>query len=139
MDDDITIRQLLEDSRVIAVVGLSRDPAKTSRSVTAYMISKGYRIIPINPLAESLMGETAYPSLAELPPESARSIDIVDIFRPSQELPQIVDDALAHLPNLKAIWAQLGIYDQQAARAAERAGVTMIQNRCIRVEHARLG
>jgi predicted CoA-binding protein len=138
MNDDVAIRQVLGDSKLIAVVGLSRDPTKTSRSVTAYMMSKGYRIVPVNPLAESLMGEKVYPSLADLPQGLAETVDIVDIFRPSEDLPPIVEDALESLPNLKMIWAQLGIHNAEAAKAAEGAGIPMVQNRCIRVEHARL-
>ncbi len=125
-------------SKVIAVVGLSRDPYKTSRSVTSYMMSKGYRIIPINPLADSLMGQEVYPSLADVPPDVARTIDIVDIFRPSEDLPPIVEAAVANLPNVRVIWAQLGIHNDDAAKIAERAGVPMIQDRCIRVEYGRL-
>lgn len=138
MNDDRSIRRILIESKVIAVVGLSRDPAKTSRSVTKYMISKGYQIVPINPSAESLMGETAYPSLSDIPAKLAGMIDIVDIFRPSGDLPPIVEDAVAGLPNLKAIWAQLGIRNDVAASLAEQAGVPMIQDRCIRVEYGRL-
>jgi len=123
---------------VIAVVGLSRNPAKTSRSVTSYMMSKGYHIVPINPLADSLMGEDAYPSLADLPPDVAEIIDIVDIFRPSEALPPIVEAAVNNLPSLRVIWAQLGIRSEEAAKVAERAGVPMIQDRCIRVEYGRL-
>jgi hypothetical protein len=138
MKDDDAIRNVLQESKVIAVVGLSRDPTKTSRSVTSYMMSKGYQIVPINPLANSLMGEDAYPSLADLPPEKAEIIDIVDIFRPSEALPPIVEAAVDNLPNLRVVWAQLGIRSEEAARLADRAGVPMIQDRCIRVEHGRL-
>jgi len=138
MEDDVEIRNILRDSKVIAVVGLSRDRAKTSRSVTSYMMSKGYQIVPINPLADSLMGEKAYPSLADLPPDVAEIIDIVDIFRPSEALPPIVEAAVNNLPSLRVIWAQLGIRSEEAAKVAERAGVPMIQDRCIRVEYGRL-
>lgn len=138
MNDDNAIRKLLEESKVIAVVGLSRDPTKTSRSVTSYLMSQGYRIIPINPRAESLMGQTAYSSLANLPPEQAEAIDIVNIFRPSVDLPPIVEAAVANLPNVKVIWAQLGIHNDEAGKIAERARVPMVQDRCIRVEHGRL-
>jgi predicted CoA-binding protein len=136
--DDALIRKVLRESRVIAVVGLSRDPSKTSRSVTSYMMGQGYQIVPINPTAETLLDQPSYPTLADLPQEVAQSVDIVDIFRPSDDLPPIVDQALTHLPNLRAIWAQLGIRNDRAAEMAERAGMTMIQDRCIRVEFARL-
>jgi predicted CoA-binding protein len=102
------------------------------------MMSKGYHIVPINPLADSLMGEDAYPSLADLPPDVAEIIDIVDIFRPSEALPPIVEAAVNNLPSLRVIWAQLGIRSEEAAKVAERAGVPMIQDRCIRVEYGRL-
>lgn len=138
MDEDKNIRSVLVESNVIAVVGLSRDPGKTSRSVTSYMMSKGYQIVPINPLADNLMGEQTYPTLADIPIDKAATIDIVNIFRPSEDLPPIVEAAVANLPNLKAIWAQLGIHNDAAAEVAELAGVPMIQNRCIRVEYGRL-
>lgn len=138
MNDDDAVREVLRQSKVMAVVGLSRDPAKTSRSVTSYMMSKGYKIVPINPHAHTLLGEEAYPTLADLPPDKAAIIDIVDIFRPSEALPPIVEAAVANLPNLRIIWAQLGIRNEEAARVAERAGVPMIQDRCIRVEYGRL-
>ncbi len=136
--DDTAIRQILEQSRVIAVVGLSRDPSKTSRTVTEYMQSKGYTIVPINPHSDTIMDLPAYPSLEALPQEIAASIDLVDIFRPSADLQAVVDESLAWLPKLKGIWAQLGIADSRAGDTARAAGVPMVQNRCIRVEYARL-
>lgn len=135
---DTAIRRILEQSRVIAVVGLSRDPSKTSRTVTEYMQSKGYTIVPINPHSDTIMGLPAYPSLEVLPQEIAASIDLVDVFRPSADLQAVVDESLAWLPKLKAIWAQLGIADSGAGDMARAAGVPMVQNRCIRVEYARL-
>ncbi len=135
---EISIKQILDAAKVIAVVGLSRDPSKTSRRVTAYIESQGYEIIPINPTADEIMGRKAYPSLSALPEAIAARVDMVNIFRPSHDLPAVVDDALASIPNLKSIWAQLGIAHDDAQEAARRAGIDMVQDRCIMVEHRAL-
>ena len=132
------IPQILEEVSVIAVVGLSTQPYKEAHRVPAYMQAQGYRVIPVNPHADEILGEEVYRSLGDIPEPLAEKIDMVNIFRPSDEVAGVVDQALEHLPNLKAIWAQLGIYDAGAGEIAEAAGLTMIQNRCILVEHASL-
>lgn len=131
------IAELLRTARTIAVVGLSRHAWKDSHRVAAYLQRQGYRIVPIHPQAESLLGERVYPSLLDLPPDLAAEVDIVDVFRPSEEVPAIVDQALAALPNLKALWLQLGIRHEAAAARARQAGVTVVQDRCLLVEHMR--
>ena len=132
------IRDLLAASEIIAVVGLSRHPLKPSRTVPEYLKEHGYRIIPINPHVDELMGEKAYASLQDIPEELAAQIDLVDIFRPSKDLPEVVREALESIPNVKGIWAQLGIVNEEAADTARRAGVMMVQDRCIRTDHRML-
>jgi len=131
--------ELLLGSRTIAVVGLSKDPSKESYSVSQYLMEEGYRIIPVNPTASEIMGERAYPSLLEIPAEEARRIEIVDIFRPSEQVPPIVEQAIqlrkADGANPKMIWMQLGIENPAAAEVARMAGIAVVQNLCLRTEH----
>lgn len=134
--------ELLLGSRTIAVVGLSRDPSKESYSVSQYLKEEGYKIIPVNPTASEILGERAYPSLLEIPAEEARRIEIVDIFRPSDQVPPIVEQAIqlrkAGGTNPKMIWMQLGIENPAAAEVARRAGIAVVQNLCVRTEHRRV-
>jgi uncharacterized protein len=134
--------ELLLGSRTIAVVGLSKNPSKESYSVSQYLKEQGYRIIPINPTASEILGEKAYPSLIEIPAEEAGRIEVVDIFRPSEQVPPIVEEAIrlrrADGANPKMIWMQLGIENQAAADLARRAGMAVVQNLCVRTEHRRL-
>ncbi len=134
--------ELLLGSRTIAVVGLSKDPSKESYSVSQYLMEEGYRIIPVNPTASEIMGERAYPSLLEIPAEEARRIEIVDIFRPSEQVPPIVEQAIqlrkADGANPKMIWMQLGIENPAAAEVARMAGIAVVQNLCLRTEHRRV-
>lgn len=137
LDRDFVDR-VLRASHTIAVVGLSRNPAKASYGVAHYMRRHGYRILPINPFADEILDETCYPTLGDVPPSLAAEIDIVDIFRPSKDLPEVVQDVLDHVPGVALIWAQLGISNEQAAEKARAAGVPMVQDICIKVEHGRL-
>jgi len=130
--DDETLRTILEKYRVVAVVGCSRDPRKDAHTVPKYLQENGYRVIPVNPFAEELLGERAYPNLKEIP----ERIEIVNIFRPSEEVERVVDDALA--TEAKVIWMQLGIENARAAEKAEKAGLQVVMNRCIMIEHSRL-
>jgi predicted CoA-binding protein len=131
MNDD-GLRELLKAARTIAVVGLSNDPAKASHGVARYLKERGYRILPVNPGAQEVLGEKAYPDLSALP----EPVDIVDIFRPSAAVPPIVDDAIRI--GAKAVWMQEGIAHEEAARQAETAGLIVVQNRCLMKEHFRL-
>jgi predicted CoA-binding protein len=131
MNDD-GLRELLKAARTIAVVGLSNDPAKASHGVARYLKERGYRILPVNPGAQEVLGEKAYPDLSALP----EPVDIVDIFRPSAAVPPIVEDAIRI--GAKAVWMQEGIAHEQAARQAETAGLIVVQNRCLMKEHFRL-
>lgn len=126
------IAGVLETSRTIAVVGCSTDPSKDAHSVPAYMQAAGYRIIPVNPRADEILGEKAYPSLSDVPDD----YDIVNLFRPSDQVGPFVDEAI-HAGKAKVIWMQLGIRNEAAAAKARAAGMTVVQDRCLRVEHRR--
>ena len=134
-------QDLLMTSKTIAIVGLSKDPSKDSYSVAEYLKSRGYRIIPVNPTATEILDEKAYPSLLDIPEDLARRIDIVDIFRRSDQVPQVVDQAVSLRrksgTNPRAVWMQLGIKNPGAAAAAEKAGLAVTQNMCVAVEHRR--
>lgn len=121
------------EPRSLAVVGLSDNPAKPSHSVSAYMQSHGYRILPVNPAATEVLGERCYPSLADLPYKP----DVVNVFRLPKFIPAIVDEMIEL--GFPALWVQLGIVHQDAAERAEAAGLRVVMDRCILVEHRRLG
>ena len=130
MVDDTQIPAILSKARRIAVVGLSTNPEKDSYEVAAYLQQQGYEVIPVNPTASEILGEKSYPDLRSVPGE----IDVVDIFRPSKDVPPIVDQAIEKRAGV--IWMQLGITHPEAARKAEAAGLQVVMDRCIRVEHA---
>jgi len=130
--DDSEVRRILTTIRTIAVVGCSKDPAKDAHRVPKYMQMAGYRIIPVNPTADVILGEKAYPSLDAVPVP----YDAVDIFRPSVDVPPIVDQAIRG--PAKVIWMQLGIRHEDAAKKAQAAGKTVVQDRCMMRDHARL-
>lgn len=135
------IRQILTDYKTIAVVGLSKDPEKDSYHVSKYLKEYGYRIIPVNPTIDEVLGEKSYPSLLKIPVEIQEEIDIVDIFRRTEDVPQIVEQAVELRKKHGkpyVIWMQLGIINEKAAEAAEKAGFTVIMNKCIMQEHDRL-
>jgi uncharacterized protein len=115
--------------RTIAVVGLSKHPESASLPVAHYLQSQGYRIIPVNPREESVLGETAYPSLQDVPDK----IDVVDIFRKSEAVPEIVEDAIKI--GAQVVWMQIGIVNREAAQRAQDAGLAVVMNRCMKVEH----
>ncbi|HYK98423.1 MAG TPA: CoA-binding protein [Candidatus Acidoferrales bacterium] len=127
---------LLSSSKVIAVVGYSLDPTRPSNSVSRYLRSHGYRIVPVNPLLRGAVieGEHAYDRLADIP-RDARP-DFVDVFRRGEFLDAVVDDAVA--AGLSAIWFQLGLGNVDAARRAEVAGIRVVWDRCTAIEHRRL-
>jgi predicted CoA-binding protein len=133
-DAEGEIRELLTRSRTIAIVGLSDKPERDSNEVGRYLQQQGYRIIPVNPMVKSVLGETAYPSLEAIPADIP--IDIVDIFRKSEDVPPVVASALARHP--KAIWMQLGVENDSAAQSARAQHRIVVQNRCIMQEHRRL-
>jgi uncharacterized protein len=125
------IRRLLAETRTIAVVGLSKDSQRPSHFVASYLQYEGYRIIPVNPTADEILGERAYPDLTSIP----EPVDLVDIFRPAPACVEIVQQAIAI--GAKAVWFQLRIINLEAARLAEEAGLAVVMDRCIKIEHGR--
>ncbi|HEX9531536.1 MAG TPA: CoA-binding protein [bacterium] len=134
-DERAQIRWILEECRIVAVVGLSSSPYKDSYIVAHHLHRQGYDLVPINPKADAILGRPVFRSLSALPAGDARRVQLVLIFRPSDEVPQIVDAALAHLPNLQAIWMQKGIVHEAAAARAREAGLIVVADRCIRTQH----
>jgi predicted CoA-binding protein len=134
------IKNLLSNTKVIAVVGLSADPSKASNHVSAYLQQKGYQIIPVNPTIELVLDQKSYKSLLDIPEDLQKTIDIVDIFRRSDDVPSIIEQAIqlkmAH-GKLLAVWMQLGIVNQKAAEDAKKAGLMVIMDKCLMVEHKR--
>lgn len=133
------IAQIAETTRVIAVVGLSPKADRPSHGVARFLQDMGYRIIPVNPghAGETILGETTYASLSEIPESAA--VDMVDIFRRSESVPPIVDEALAALPGLRTVWMQIGVMHDGAAEKARAAGVTVVQNRCPKIDFPMVG
>lgn len=133
---DDTIRDMLSKARVIAVVGFSAKPDRPSHSVATFLQSKGYRVLPVNPglAGQEFMGETVVASLADL----TEPVDMVDIFRRSQDVGPIVDQALTSLPGLQTVWMQIGVQHPEAALRAQVRGVGVVQDRCTKIEYQRL-
>ncbi|HEV7377190.1 MAG TPA: CoA-binding protein [Pyrinomonadaceae bacterium] len=125
------IKKILEDCRTIAVVGLSSSPARASNGVAGYMKRQGYKIIPVNPKEEQVFGEKSYATLADVPVK----IDLVDVFRRSEEAGKVVDEAIK--VGAKAVWLQEGVIDNAAAGRAQEAGLLVVMDRCWLKEHAR--
>lgn len=130
--EDNEIRKILQDARTIAVVGLSPKPERDSHEVAEYLQKAGYRIIPINPAADEILGEKAYPDLRSIPDK----IDIVDIFRRPEHVGPIVDEAIDVGAN--TVWMQLGVVNEEAAAKASAAGLNVVMDRCTLREHRRL-
>ena len=122
---DDALRELLARSRTIAVVGASSKPERPSLHVIEQLLHAGYNVIPVNPNEKSVLGQRAYPSLAEVP----EPVDIVDVFRPASETPALADDAVRI--GAKTLWLQLGIWSNEAAARAQNAGLTVVMNKCI--------
>jgi predicted CoA-binding protein len=126
------IRDLLRNSHTIAVVGLSDRPDRPSFGVASYLQRQGYRIIPVNPAVAEVLGEKAYPRLEDVP----EKIDVVDVFRRPEYVPEIVDAAMA--VGAKAVWLQDGVIHEAAAAKARAAGLTVVMDRCMLRDHRRL-
>lgn len=137
MTETEIIRRIKQDSRVIAVVGLSPKQDRPSWGVARFLQAQGYRIIPVNPghAGQTILGETVYADLASIPKDA--DVDMVDIFRRSEAVAAIVDEAMRELPALRTIWTQFGVTDDDAAEKARAAGLNVIQNRCPKVEFPR--
>ena len=132
MSDIRTLLHVLNQHRTLAVVGLSADWFRPSYFAAKYMQEHGYRIIPVNPKYPEILGETCYPSLKDIP----HPVDIVDVFRKPADTPSIAQEA-ADI-GAKVLWLQLGVVNEDAQRIAEQAGLTVVMDRCVKIEHARL-
>lgn len=135
------LRAILASTRRIAAVGVSTNPVRPSSYVARYLAAKGFEVIPVNPVyaGQTILGETVLPALSDIP-RDRDPIDMVDIFRRSEEAGAVVDEALEVLLDrgLKTIWMQIGVIDWEAAARAEAAGVTVIMNHCPKIEYQRL-
>jgi uncharacterized protein len=134
--DDAFIRGILDEVRVIAMVGASAKDVRPSYFAMKYLLDKGYEVVPVNPgqAGGTILGRRVYRSLADIP----QAIDMVDIFRGADAAPGIVAEALALEPRPKAIWMQLGVVSEEAARLAAAAGLKVVMNRCPKIEYGRL-
>jgi predicted CoA-binding protein len=129
---DLEVKQLLQNTRTIAVVGLSEKVDRPSHHVAQYLQTQGYRIIPVNPSVASILGERSYPTLRDIP----EPVDMVDVFRRSDTVPAIAQEAIAI--GAKSFWLQEGVIHEDAAAMAKAAGLQVVMDRCILKEHARL-
>jgi uncharacterized protein len=125
--------RIYAETKTIAVVGASADPSKPAHQIPRYLQRQGYRILPVNPRDGELLGEAAARSLAQVD----RPVDVVDVFRPAEEAPEIAREAIAI--GAKVLWLQLGIESEEAKRLAEAAGLTVVMNRCMGETHGELG
>lgn len=132
MSDIQTLRRVLGETRTLAVVGLSADWFRPSHFAAKYMQSHGYRVIPVNPRYEEILGERCYPDLASIP----EKVDLVNVFRKSDECPAIAQEAVRI--GAKTLWMQIGVISNEAREIAEAAGLTVVMNRCVKIEYARL-
>jgi predicted CoA-binding protein len=125
-------KEILSSSRVVAVVGLSPKPTRPSYKVASYLKKKGYKIIPVNPEVKEALGEPSYPDLVSIP----EPVDVVDIFRRTEEVPAIVEEAIKI--RAKAVWMQEGVVNEEAASSAKEAGLMVVMNKCMRKERIKL-
>ncbi|WP_435103224.1 CoA-binding protein [Arhodomonas sp. AD133] len=132
MTDIATLRRILAENRTIAVVGLSPKWHRPSYFAGKYLLDHGYRVIPVNPGHEEILGQRSYPSLRDIP----EPVDVVDIFRKSEDVPPIVDDAIAI--GARVVWMQIGVIHEAAAERARAAGLEVVMDRCMKIEYARL-
>ena len=135
-DIDTRLHNILTSTRVIGLVGLSHKPDRASNRVAGFLTAKGYRVIGVNPglAGQEMFGETVVASIADLPDET----DMIDLFRRSEAIEPLVDEALAHLPNLRTVWMQLEIFNAAARAKAEARGVEVVEDRCPAIEYPRL-
>ena len=123
--------RILRENRTIAMVGLSSNPFRPSHFAAIYMLSEGYNVIPVNPREQEILGRRCYPSLRDIP----EKVDLVDIFRDPSSVPPIVEEAIAI--GAKVVWMQLGVINEAAARRAREAGLEVVMDACVKIEHAR--
>ena len=132
------ITRILREAKTVAVIGLSPKPGRDSHHVAADLQGFGYRIVPVRPMAEHILGEKAWPTLSAMPPDLRAQIDIVDVFRAAEAVDEIVDECLALGLTGKTLWLQLGVVNASAAARAVAGGMTVIMDRCIYVDYLRL-
>ena len=138
MISDTDIRQILDSTKVIALVGFSNKPDRASHRVAKYLAERGYRVIPVNPglAGQTFMGEPIVADLAAIPKDAG--VDMLDVFRRSEHVPPVVEAGLAELPDLKTIWLQLGVTSEDAAQMAASRGLAFVEDRCPKMELERL-
>lgn len=136
--EDDHLRHILTSTKIVACVGMSMNPVRPSYYVARYLSLKGFTVIGVNPgnAGETAFGQTIVASLEDIP--KGTKVDMVDIFRKSEAVPEIVEEALCHLPTLATIWMQIGVVHAQATERAEAKGITVIQDRCPKIEYQRL-
>ena len=132
MADIQTLRRILKENKVIAVVGLSAQWHRPSNFAAKYMIDHGYTVIPVNPQYDEVLGQKCYKSLRDIPGQ----VDMVDCFRKAEDIPPLVDDAIAI--RARVLWMQLGVVNEAAAEKARAAGLEVVMDHCVKIEHARL-
>ncbi len=140
MEND-AVKQAL-GCRTIAVVGLSKDPAKASYNVAAYLQAHGYKIVPVNPTADTVLGEKCFASLSAVPDVVGRTVELVNVFRKSEETGTVIDEAIQLKKKfgvLGGVWLQLGIVNARARQRCEDAGLFFVEDKCLKIEHARNG
>ena len=125
-------QEILQECRVIAVIGLSDNPDRASYHVAHYLMDQGYRVIPVNPMVKWVLGQTSYPDLDSVPV----AVDVVDIFRRSEEVPELVEQAIRK--GARVVWMQEGVVHEAAAERARGAGLKVVMDKCMRKEHARM-
>ncbi len=126
-----TESEIIKSCKVVAVVGCSSNPSRPSHTVSSYLKSHGFKVIPVNPAEKEILGEVCYPDIASIPEE----VDVVDIFRKSEDVPPIVEQAIKK--GAKAVWMQYGVVNEPAAKRAREAGLKVVMDKCLKVEHSR--
>ncbi|AAY79588.1 CoA-binding protein [Sulfolobus acidocaldarius] len=136
VDEEKVIEEVLRKYKNIATIGFSKDPSKPAHEVPRFLISKGYNVIPVNPTVNEILGRKSYKSILDIP----EKIEVVEVFRPSSEVPKIVDEVLERVKmkgDVKVIWLQEGIRHDEAAEKARKAGLVVIQDRCMYKEYVK--
>jgi hypothetical protein len=141
MKEEEEMKIILNRYKVVAVVGCSRDPRKPAHYVPKYLQSRGYKIVPVNPNAQEILGEKAYPRLTSIPDAFAKMIEVVNVFRPSEEASEIVKQAVdlkVRFGKVKGVWLQKGIVSREAADVARKYGLMIVMDRCMMDEHKKM-
>ncbi len=139
IEDDAQIAEILRRTQVIACVGFSANPDRPSHYVSQFLVSQGKRVVPVNPglAGQDFLGQPIYATLSDIPPDIP--VDMVDVFRRLEHVPDVVDEALFALPHLRTVWLQLGLRDEATAQMATARGIDVVQDRCPKLEIPRLG